>query len=45
MSRALRSHIREILAIIALLAAALFATTVILINQRTHLPSWVPLIG
>ena len=45
MSRALRSHIREILAIIALLAAALFATTVILINQRTSLPSWVPLIG
>jgi phospholipid/cholesterol/gamma-HCH transport system substrate-binding protein len=32
-------------AIIALLAAALFATTVILINQRTTLPSWVPLIG
>jgi phospholipid/cholesterol/gamma-HCH transport system substrate-binding protein len=45
MSRALRTHIREILAIIALLAAALFATTVILINQRTSLPSWVPLIG
>jgi phospholipid/cholesterol/gamma-HCH transport system substrate-binding protein len=45
MSRALRSHIREILAIIALLAAALFATTVILINQRTSLPSWVPVIG
>ncbi|HEY7266386.1 MAG TPA: MlaD family protein [Solirubrobacterales bacterium] len=33
------------IAIIALLAAGLFATTVILINQRTSLPGWVPLIG
>ena len=45
MSRALRAHLRDVVAIIALLAAALFATTVILINQRTTLPSWVPLIG
>jgi phospholipid/cholesterol/gamma-HCH transport system substrate-binding protein len=45
MSRALRAHLRDVVAIIALLAAALFATTVILINQRTSLPSWVPLIG
>jgi phospholipid/cholesterol/gamma-HCH transport system substrate-binding protein len=45
MSRALRAHVRDVVAIIALLAAALFATTVILINQRTTLPSWVPLIG
>jgi phospholipid/cholesterol/gamma-HCH transport system substrate-binding protein len=45
MSRALRAHIRDVVAIIALLAAALFATTVILINQRTSLPGWVPLIG
>src|SRR5919201_1414155 len=45
MSRALRAHSRDVVAIIALLAAALFATTVILINQRTTLPSWVPLIG
>jgi phospholipid/cholesterol/gamma-HCH transport system substrate-binding protein len=34
-----------VIAIIALLAAGLFATTVILINQRTTLPGWVPLIG
>jgi phospholipid/cholesterol/gamma-HCH transport system substrate-binding protein len=34
-----------VIAIIALLAAGLFATTVILINQRTSLPGWVPLIG
>lgn len=45
MRRALRAHTRDVLAIIALLAAALFATTVILINQRTSLPGWVPLIG
>ena len=45
MRRALRAHLRDVVAIIALLAAALFATTVILINQRTSLPSWVPLIG
>jgi phospholipid/cholesterol/gamma-HCH transport system substrate-binding protein len=36
---------RDVVAIILLLAAALFATTVILINQRTSLPGWVPLIG
>jgi phospholipid/cholesterol/gamma-HCH transport system substrate-binding protein len=45
MRRALRAHIRDVLAIIGLVAAALFATTVILINQRTSLPAWVPLIG
>jgi phospholipid/cholesterol/gamma-HCH transport system substrate-binding protein len=43
--RALRTHLRDVVAVIALLAAALFATTVILINQRTSLPAWVPLIG
>jgi phospholipid/cholesterol/gamma-HCH transport system substrate-binding protein len=36
---------RDVVAIVALLAAALFATTVILINQRVVLPNWVPLIG
>jgi phospholipid/cholesterol/gamma-HCH transport system substrate-binding protein len=45
MSRALRTHYRDVLAVIGLLIAALFATTVILINQRTSLPAWVPLIG
>src|SRR5215216_4310186 len=45
MRRALREHSRDALAILGLVAAALFATTVILINQRTSLPSWVPLIG
>lgn len=45
MRRALREHSRDALAVIGLVLAALFATTVILINQRTSLPSWVPLIG
>ena len=45
MSRALRAHLRDVLAIIGLILAGLFAVTVILINQRASLPSWVPLIG
>jgi len=45
MRRALRAHLRDVLAIIGLVAAALFAVTVILINQGATLPSWVPLIG
>jgi phospholipid/cholesterol/gamma-HCH transport system substrate-binding protein len=45
MRRAIREHSRDAIAILALVAAALFATTVILINQRASLPGWVPLIG
>jgi phospholipid/cholesterol/gamma-HCH transport system substrate-binding protein len=45
MSRALREHSRDVLAIIGLVLAGLFAVTVILVNQRATLPSWVPLIG
>jgi phospholipid/cholesterol/gamma-HCH transport system substrate-binding protein len=45
MRRALREHRIDALAILGLVAAAVFATTVILINQRTSLPGWVPLIG
>ena len=45
MRRALRAHLRDVLAIIGLLLAGLFAVTVILINQRLVLPDWVPLIG
>jgi phospholipid/cholesterol/gamma-HCH transport system substrate-binding protein len=45
MRRALRAHLRDVLAIIGLVLAGLFAVTVILINQRAELPSWVPLIG
>jgi phospholipid/cholesterol/gamma-HCH transport system substrate-binding protein len=43
--RIARAHSRDILAIIGLVLAGLFAVTVILINQRAALPSWVPLIG
>ena len=45
MKRALRTHLRDVLAIIALILAGLFALTVILINQRASLPNWVPVIG
>ena len=45
MRRALRTHLRDVLAIIGLILAGLFAVTVILVNQRAVLPSWVPLIG
>jgi phospholipid/cholesterol/gamma-HCH transport system substrate-binding protein len=45
MRRALRAHLRDVLAILGLVLAGLFAVTVILVNQRASLPSWVPLIG
>ena len=45
MRRALRAHLRDVLAIIGLILAGIFAMTVILVNQRAALPSWVPLIG
>jgi len=45
MRRAIRGHRRDLLAIVGLLLAGIFAVTVILINQRASLPSWVPLIG
>ena len=45
MRRALRAHLRDVLAILGLVLAGLFAVTVILVNQRASLPSWVPVIG
>jgi phospholipid/cholesterol/gamma-HCH transport system substrate-binding protein len=45
MRRALRAHLRDVIAIAGLILAGLFAVTVILINQRAVLPNWVPLIG
>src|SRR3954451_19154645 len=45
MRRALRAHSRDVLAIIGLILAGLFAVTVILVNQRANLPSWVPVLG
>jgi phospholipid/cholesterol/gamma-HCH transport system substrate-binding protein len=45
MRRAIREHRRDFLAIIGLVLAGLLAVTVILVNQRATLPSWVPVIG
>ena len=45
MRRALREHSRDVLAIVGLVVAGVFAMSVILVNQRAVLPSWVPLIG
>ncbi len=45
MRRALRAHLRDVLAIGALILAGVFAVTVILVNQRANLPSWVPVLG
>ncbi len=45
MTRVIREHMKDFIAILVLFAAGVFATTVILINQGTELPKWVPLIG
>jgi phospholipid/cholesterol/gamma-HCH transport system substrate-binding protein len=41
----MRAHLRDVLAIVGLILAGLFAVTVILVNQRANLPSWVPVLG
>ena len=45
MRRAIREHLRDFLAIIGLVLAGLVTTYVILSNQASALPSWVPLLG
>jgi phospholipid/cholesterol/gamma-HCH transport system substrate-binding protein len=45
MSRAIREHLRDVVAIVVLVLAALFASIVILANQRVSLPSWLPVLG
>ncbi len=45
MRRAMREHSRDVVAIIALVLAALFAAIVILANQRASLPGWLPVLG
>jgi phospholipid/cholesterol/gamma-HCH transport system substrate-binding protein len=42
---AIRKHLRDFLAIVALLVIAGGVSTVILANQRLTLPAWVPVIG
>ena len=45
MTRAIREHLRDFLAIIALIAAAIFSVVVILAGQKASIPAWVPLFG
>jgi phospholipid/cholesterol/gamma-HCH transport system substrate-binding protein len=45
MTRAIREHLRDFLAIIALVAAAIFSVVVILAGQKASVPEWVPLLG
>lgn len=45
MKRAIREHLRDFLAIGALLVLAILTSSVILSQQRLTLPGWVPLIG
>src|SRR3954454_533843 len=45
MNRALRENSRDVIEIAALVLAALFASFVILANQRATLPGWIPILG
>jgi phospholipid/cholesterol/gamma-HCH transport system substrate-binding protein len=43
--RAIRNHIKDFLAIIALIFAAGFVAVIVLSHQRFTLPGWVPIVG
>jgi phospholipid/cholesterol/gamma-HCH transport system substrate-binding protein len=45
MGRAIQKHLRDFIAIIALVVLALFVGGYILTNQRFYLPGWVPVVG
>jgi phospholipid/cholesterol/gamma-HCH transport system substrate-binding protein len=45
MIRALREHLRDVIAVVFLVLAGLLTGYVILANQAQSLPSWVPLLG
>ena len=45
MRRAIREHLRDFVAIIALFVIGIVATVVILINQGVQFPSWAPGVG
>jgi len=45
MRRMVREHIRDVLAIVALVLAGLFTAGYILANQASALPSWLPFLG
>lgn len=45
MSRAIRKHLRDFLAIVFLIVTAAGVAGYVLSNQRFYLPGWVPLVG
>jgi phospholipid/cholesterol/gamma-HCH transport system substrate-binding protein len=45
MRRAIREHLRDVVAMIALFLLGMAATVVILINQGVQFPSWAPGVG
>jgi phospholipid/cholesterol/gamma-HCH transport system substrate-binding protein len=45
MTRVIREHLRDFIAILALIAAAIFSVFVILSGQKASIPDWVPLVG
>jgi phospholipid/cholesterol/gamma-HCH transport system substrate-binding protein len=45
MSRAIREHLRDFVAIIVLVVLALVTTAIILVQQSANFPSWVPVLG
>jgi phospholipid/cholesterol/gamma-HCH transport system substrate-binding protein len=45
MTRAIREHLRDFLAILGLTAAAIISVFVILSGQKASIPEWVPLFG
>ncbi len=45
MRKAVREHLRDFVAILALVAVAAGVSTVILANQRLTLPGWMPVVG
>jgi phospholipid/cholesterol/gamma-HCH transport system substrate-binding protein len=45
MSRVIREHLRDFIAIVALIVAGLVTTAIILSSQATALPSWLPFLG
>ncbi len=45
MKRAISKHLRDFLAILAIMVLALGVAGYILSNQRFYLPAWVPLVG
>jgi phospholipid/cholesterol/gamma-HCH transport system substrate-binding protein len=45
MSRAIREHLRDFVAIVVLVVLALVTTGIILVQQAANFPSWLPILG